>query len=69
MAKETTITLDNKLVKKIIKAMFYGGCYTSAYRMSNCRAIHKTFDEFVEMLEMQGWRYSMNGEMLAPKKN
>jgi hypothetical protein len=68
MAKETTITIDNKLVKKIVSAMFYGGCYTSAHRMSNCNTTHNALNEFVCILESKGWKYTMNGNILAPKK-
>lgn len=66
-SKETTLIINNKLIKKIVKAMFYGGAYTSTYRMSDCNSIHKAFDEFIELLKAQGWHYGMNGEITASK--
>lgn len=66
--KETTLTIDNKLIKKIVKAMFYGGGYTSTYRMSDNNSIHKAFEEFIELLKAKGWHYGVNGEITAPKQ-
>jgi hypothetical protein len=63
MIKETTITLDDKFVKKLVKTLFYGACYTSAHKMRYDREAHKVFDTVVGMLEEQGWHYTMNGEI------
>lgn len=68
MAKTTTITIDNGLLKRIVRAAFYGGCYTSAYHMSDCSSVHKAFDALVEILQEQGWTYTMNGQINQPKR-
>ena len=68
MAKATTITMDNKILKEIVQAVFYGGCYTSAYRMRDSNSIHKAFDALVEELKTQGWTYTMNGKINQPRK-
>ena len=66
--KSTTITLDNKLVKKMVMAMFLGGCYMGATGMSNRKSAADAFEEVIETLEAQGWKYFMNGIIYAPKK-
>ena len=68
MAKTTTITLDNQLLKQIVQAAFYGGCYTESYRMSNSNSVNKAFDALVEKLKEQGWIYTMNGKINQPRK-
>lgn len=66
--KTTTITLSNKVLKKLVKGVFYGGCYTSAYRMRDSNSIHNVFDTLINELKEQGWSYGMNGEIMEPKK-
>jgi len=57
------IVIDSKLAKRIVKVLFYGTCYASAYGMDNKRSINNTFDKFVEVMESNGWDYTFNGEI------
>ena len=57
------IVIDSKLAKRIVKLMFYGRSFISHFHMNNRTSARNTFDQFIEILEAEGWEYTCNGEI------